>query len=102
MHPTIRERLDVSDAQFVEIPLLIEGCRQGSYDRVWVVSAGEEEQRQRLLHRYGDPAHVDRMLATQLPTRVKLCFSDLQVRTNVSFEHVRVLVTREASNLFGS
>jgi dephospho-CoA kinase len=101
MHPLIRARLRASDAQFVEVPLLLEACLQTEYAKVWVAACGREEQHRRLLERYGDPAHAEAIVASQLPTRVKIAFSDLTIRTNESLESVRLVVSESAASLFG-
>ncbi len=89
MHPLIVESVLESGAQFVEVPLLIETCLQGAFDKVWVVTCGVEEQKIRLLERYGADASVDRMIQSQLPSEVKMAFADVIIRTNCAREAVR-------------
>ena len=101
MHPLVMSAISRSDATFVEVPLLIEACLQSTFDQVWVVTCGAEEQRRRLLDRYSDPEHVERMLATQLPTRAKIPFAELVVRTNAPLEHVRRLLSAASKELTG-
>jgi dephospho-CoA kinase len=101
MHPAILARLKASSAPFLEVPLLIEACLQYEFDRVWVVTCGSQEQRARLLARYSDPEHVERLLRAQLPTTSKTPFSDFAVRTNAPEEAVRRLVVEEARLVLG-
>jgi dephospho-CoA kinase len=73
----------------IEIPLLIETARFSEVDAVVVVTCGEVEQRRRLLERVQDADLTERMLAAQLPTRVKMQFADAVVRTNDSLQSVQ-------------
>ncbi len=73
----------------VEIPLLIETVRYLEVDAVIVVTCGEVEQRRRLMERLQDFELTERMLAAQLPTRVKMQFADAVVRTNDSLRSVQ-------------
>lgn len=93
MHARIVNAIEASGADFVEVPLLLEAGLQGRFDRLWVVTCGPDEQRKRLLDRYGDEAHISALLSTQLPTRAKIPFADVIVRTNESLESVRRLVS---------
>jgi dephospho-CoA kinase len=63
------------------------------------VTCGPHQQRKRLMKRYGDAAHVDRMLATQLPSRAKIPFADMIVRTNAPLDHVRRLLSEALAEL---
>lgn len=89
MHPRIVEAMMSSDADFVEVPLLIETCLQGAFDEVWVVTCGPEEQERRLLLRYGQTASIGRIMGSQLPSEVKIAFADVVIRTNCSHQAVR-------------
>ena len=102
MHPRIRARMRENDAQFVEVPLLVEACLQAEYRRVWVVTCGPEEQLLRLVRRYGDEAHARAVMASQLPSSVKNAFADLTIRTNAPLEAVRDVVSEAARSFFGS
>jgi dephospho-CoA kinase len=73
----------------IEIPLLIETVRFADVDAVVVVTCGEVEQRRRLMERLQDFDLTERMLAAQLPTRVKMQFADAVVRTNDSLRSVQ-------------
>jgi dephospho-CoA kinase len=82
MHPLILQGMEDSGADVIEVPLLIETCLQGYFQRTWVVACGEEEQRRRLLERLGPSTDVEAILQTQLPSEVKCAFADVIVRTN--------------------
>ncbi len=81
-HRRVLDRILAAQAQAVEVPLLIEACLQVHFQKIWVVTCGAEEQKRRLLQRYGDASRAERMLSSQLPTRAKCAFADLIVRTN--------------------
>lgn len=91
-HPRIVGRLRQHTSGIFEVPLLIESCLQGEFDRIWVVTAGPDEQLRRLLDRTGDLGESRRMLASQIPTRAKCAFADRIVRTNVNPDAVRLYV----------
>lgn len=99
MHPTIRHRMAASPARFFEIPLLVEGGMAHRYDYVWVVTCGPELQRQRLIARVGSETEADRLIATQLPTSVKIPFADWVVDTRILPETVAALVQQKAVSL---
>lgn len=81
MHPQVREKLRRVEADFVEVPLLIEACIQSDFDEVWVVTCGREEQFRRLEARVGRGEAV-KLIGTQLPSEVKESFADHVIRTN--------------------
>lgn len=89
LHAATLRRMLESEAQVFEVPLLIETCTQGRFDRVWVATCGKEEQMRRLIERTGDRATAEKLLATQLPTEVKAAFADRILRTNVPLSHVQ-------------
>lgn len=91
-HPRIARAMLGSNANFIEVPLLIEACLQGSFESVIVVTCGPEEQLRRLTERLGDGQAARSMLAMQLPTRSKAPFSDDLIRTNQPLDIVRQLV----------
>lgn len=99
LHPRIIECLDLAEAQFTEVPLLIEDALQDRYDRVWVVTCGSDEQRRRLVERVGDPDLALRLLPLQLPTSAKLAFADEVVRTNRPEEAVKAYALQAALSL---
>lgn len=95
-HPLVHARILASGADAAEIPLLIEVCMQGAFERIWVVTCGREEQLRRLSMRVGEE-RARELIALQLPTRVKKCFADEVVRTIGTLEHVHT-ATRIALN----
>lgn len=101
MHPRITEALMGRQADFIEVPLLLESCIQGVFGGVWVVTCGLEEQRRRLLARYGSEANLAGMLGAQLPTRTKVAFADVVIRTNLSPESVFRNVSEALRNGIG-
>lgn len=88
LHAPILEAMAQAKPDVAEIPLLVEACLVGRFDEIWVVTCGPQEQRRRLVERLGDENAADALLATQLPTRAKLPFADLVVRTNTALENV--------------
>lgn len=98
-HPLILNRIRSSESEAIEIPLLIETCLQGEFDRVWVVTCGEDEQRNRLQNRLGDSSLVSAALASQLPTEAKIPFADLVVRTNREPADVQRFVAAAAARI---
>jgi dephospho-CoA kinase len=99
LHPLIGQASEEVVEGFFEVPLLIEACLQYRYDQVWVVTCGAEEQRQRLMDRYGDEALISLMLAVQLPSKAKIVFADRIFRTNAPFRHVRSLLSEALQEL---
>jgi dephospho-CoA kinase len=100
LHPFIRGLANASPAIFHEVPLLIEACLQGRYDRIWVVTCGIEEQKRRLARRYSDPSLAKAVLDLQLPTNVKTLFADKVIRTNDTLENVRTTLHTAVQDLF--
>jgi dephospho-CoA kinase len=92
MHPRVLDRILAEPHGYFEVPLLLEACLQSHFGRIWGVTCGAEEQARRLRARYGPETDVEAILATQLPTRVKLAFSHEIIRTNAPPEAVRVRV----------
>jgi len=99
-HRAIMDAMMSCRAQVNEVPLLIESCIQGEFDRIWVVTCGELEQRKRLEARLGQ-AEAAHLLATQLPSRVKTAFADTVIRTNQPENHVQAFVLACLSCEFG-
>jgi dephospho-CoA kinase len=97
MHPIVARQLLGSEARFVEVPLLLEATMHPFFDRVWVVTCGEAEQRRRLVERLGSPSEADALLRVQLPTQAKIPFADEVVRTNQDEETVRAYVRAVAA-----
>jgi dephospho-CoA kinase len=97
-HPHVLARIEETTADFVEVPLLLEACLQQNFDAVWVVTCGPEVQRERLVLR-GGTTPPEALIATQLPTLVKLPFADVILRTNVDLEAVKRTVLEAAQTV---
>jgi dephospho-CoA kinase len=77
----------------LDIPLLFEKGLEASVDKVAVVSAAAEEQRERTLARPGmSPAKLDAILAHQLPDAEKRARADFVIETGGSFDETRAAV----------
>jgi dephospho-CoA kinase len=100
-HPRIFEALRACQADFIEVPLLIETCLQGEFGRVWVVTCGIDEQRRRLHSRLGDEAAILAFLRMQLTSRAKIPFADRVIRTNREESAVQRCVTDAAQRDLG-
>ena len=104
-HPAVMREIfmtsDTADISFAEVPLLIETTTQGWFDEVWVVAAGVDEQRKRLVKRLGSGEAADALLATQLPTDAKIPFADRVIRTNVPVETVKSTIAGHVKELLG-
>lgn len=100
MHEPVWSALEHTGADIVEIPLLIEAALHPRCRGVWVVTCGEHEQRERLAARLGSEELAERLLATQLPTRVKEVFADRVLRTNLPEPQVRREVLEAAKQDF--
>lgn len=96
-HPRIVDVLSASPAQVIEVPLLIETCLQGVFDRVWVVTCGPEEQLRRLIERLGDEESARSLIRTQLTSDAKLAFADRVLRTNQPESTVKRFVSEAAT-----
>lgn len=94
MHPLIRREVLASKALVAEVPLLIEACMVADFDRIWVVTCGPEEQLARVAARLGSVESAKRLIATQIPTRAKLPFADVVIRTNQPEESVKSYVAK--------
>ncbi|MBC8063369.1 MAG: dephospho-CoA kinase [Chlorobia bacterium] len=90
LHPRILTEIEMSEAQYFEVPLLLETCVQGLYDQIWVVTCGPAEQLLRLSARVGDMGEAKRLISTQLPSIVKCAFADQIIRTNGPDDVVKV------------
>ncbi len=95
LHPILLQRMLEANADFIEVPLLIETCIQGLFDEVWVVSCDPDEQLRRLSLRVGMPEAL-KLIRSQLPTSAKLPFADFIVRTNEPETSVFALVRQLA------
>lgn len=97
IHPNVARQLVRGEARFVEVPLLLEAVLHPFFDRVWVVTCGETEQRRRLVDRLGSPSEADALMRAQLPTQAKIPFADELLRTNQDRETVRAYVRAVAA-----
>jgi dephospho-CoA kinase len=90
VHPAVHQArtrfiLNHGDAPALlfEIPLLFETGGEGAFDKVIVVSAPEEVQRERVLARPGmTPAKLDAMLSRQMPDEDKRKRADFVIDTS--------------------
>jgi dephospho-CoA kinase len=82
MHPYILKGIEASIADAIEVPLLLETCLYGMFNRVWVVTCGPQEQLRRLTQRLGSEDAARGLISTQLTSRAKCAFADTIVRTN--------------------
>jgi dephospho-CoA kinase len=89
MHPLIMDRIRRSEADFVEVPLLLEACLQAEFDQVWLVTCGPEEQLRRVAERYGDETKARAIIGTQLPSSIKAVYADRIIDTRQSLLDVK-------------
>jgi dephospho-CoA kinase len=102
VHPAVaraRERfIDANRgaaALLFEIPLLYETHGEGAFDKVIVVSAPPQVQRERVMGRNGMTAEkFDGLLARQLPDAQKRDRADFVIDTGASLEETRAQVGR--------
>jgi dephospho-CoA kinase len=77
-------------ALIFEIPLLFETHGEAGFDKIVVVSAPADVQRERVMQRPGMTAEkLERLLARQLPDAEKRERADFVVDTSVSHEETR-------------
>ena len=102
VHPAVaaaRERFltDHYDAQALlfDIPLLFETGGESGFDKVIVVSAPPELQRERVLTRPGmNREKYDAIMARQMPDAEKRARADFVIDTGTSLDETRAHVTR--------
>ncbi|MBV6457618.1 MAG: Dephospho-CoA kinase [Fimbriimonadaceae bacterium] len=99
-HREVAVRMLAAEVDAIEVPLLIEACLYDRFQEIWVVTCGLEVQLLRLIERLGED-QAKKMLRLQLPTRAKLPFADVIVRTvappsNVSSFVRKVLQSRDS------
>lgn len=110
IHPAVgfeRERFLAVHADdplvVLDIPLLFEKGAAEAVDKIAVVSAPAEVQRQRVLARPGmTAAKLDRILALQMPDEEKRARADFVIPTGGSFEETRAAVRRIIACLAGA
>jgi len=110
IHPAVaRERESFleahADAPFVllDIPLLFEKGGWNQVDRIAVVSAPPEVQRERVLTRPGmTEDKLDRILALQMPDSEKRARADFVISTDGSMDETRASVRRIIACLAGT
>lgn len=111
VHPLVREAETgfVADAKaagatlaVLDIPLLFETGGQARVDKVVVVTADPQIQRQRVLARPGMSAQkLDAILARQLPDAEKRRRADFVIDTSLGLDHARTEVRRILADLKG-
>ncbi len=87
-HPLLLDALRKSNATIIEVPLLVETCLLGEFDRIWVVTCGRVEQVARLSQRVGRE-DAEALIKTQLPSNAKTPFADAIIRTNEAEQNVK-------------
>lgn len=92
-HGEVIRDLLAADALVYEVPLLLEAGLQSLFAEIWVVTCGVDEQLRRLSERLGDEAQARRLIASQLSSRVRIAFADVQIRTNLALPSVRTDVS---------
>lgn len=92
-HREVAMRMMAADVDAIEVPLLIEACLYDRFEEVWIVTCGIEEQRRRLVDRVGEN-QAEQLLRLQLPTRAKLPFADIIVRTDTAPSNVSSFVRK--------
>ena len=86
----------------LDIPLLFETGGEDQVDRIVVVTAPAEVQRERVLARPGmTPEKLDRILARQLPDSEKRALADFVIDTSGPLEETRRAVRRILACLTG-
>jgi dephospho-CoA kinase len=101
MHEPIARTIIEAKADVVEVPLLIETALHPHFERVWVVTCGHDLQVSRLASRLGSEKEALGLMNAQLPTRSKLAFADLIIRTNFDQETVKRNVIEALEIEFG-
>lgn len=100
MHGEVFRRMAASEAQVLEVPLLAEACLIDFGGEVWSVTCDEATRRERLVARIGDADEADRLIASQLPSRVKNVLADRVLATDDPPGVVRQLVEACAAEFF--
>lgn len=91
-----------ADIAVLDIPLLFETGREGDVDVIIVVSAGEQQQRERAMKRPGMTAEkLDFILSRQVPDAQKRARADYVIDTSASLAETAVHVDRVIAELRG-
>jgi dephospho-CoA kinase len=109
VHPAVAREREAflaahADAPLVvlDIPLLFEAGGWSQVDKIAVVSASDEVQRERVLARPGMTAEkLNRILARQMPDREKRARADFVISTGCSLGETRASVRRIIACLTG-
>ncbi|RXF70303.1 dephospho-CoA kinase [Hansschlegelia zhihuaiae] len=111
VHPLVRKaeaeflaraRAEGATAVVLDIPLLFETGRDGEMDAVVVVSAGEDEQRRRVMERPGMTEEAFRgILARQTPDAEKRARADVVIDASTGVEDARAQVRAALAKLAG-
>jgi dephospho-CoA kinase len=97
-----RARETGAEVAVLDIPLLLETGGERNVDKVVVVSAPAEMQRQRVLGRPGmTKAKFDALLAAQMPDAAKRARADFVIDTSRDFDHARRQVRAILDSLRG-
>lgn len=99
MHRRVLAEMVQQDRQIWEVPLLVESVLTDKFFRTVVVTCGPEMQRARLVERVVHEELADQLLASQLPTQVKLPFADFIVRTDCPMDDVLIHVAELSHGL---
>lgn len=94
-HPAILGGILASQAQVIEVPLLLETSIQGYFDAIWTVVCDPEVQKQRLRERYGNSAS-DGLIQAQLSTKCKVAFADSVIPTSGPLKETEKSLLEEA------
>jgi dephospho-CoA kinase len=85
MHPAIMQKLLAENATFFEVPLLLETCSHLDFDAIWLVTCGEDAQRQRLVERYGEDGAKSRVIG-QVATLTRISVADTVIDTSTDLD----------------
>lgn len=97
-HRGLMQEVLSSNADFVEVPLLVETVTMRYFEEIWVCECGELVQRQRLADRGLSQVQIDSILAIQVPEVVRSVFADELLRTNGPWINVLPLIDSALSS----
>ena len=111
IHPLVHEeeasfldqaRADGADIALIDIPLLFETSGESRVDKVAVVSAPADIQRERVLSRPGmSEEKLEAILARQMPDAEKRARADFIIDSSGSFEQTRLQIESIIAELRG-